>query len=85
MIPGKIENQIELRQASNDGKRINPKHEARNSKQIQNSKIQNSKQRQFAVGGVFFRFGNLYFGHLNLFRVSDFGFRIYHLYPTIEN
>jgi len=27
-------------------KKINPKHEARNSKQIQNSKVQNSKQKQ---------------------------------------
>jgi hypothetical protein len=27
------------------------KHEARNSKQIQNSKIQNSKPKEFAAGG----------------------------------
>jgi len=57
--------------------KINPKHEARNSKQIQNSKAQNSKQKQFAARGGCFRFGHLNFGHLDLFRISDFGFRIF--------
>jgi len=51
--------------------------EARNSKQIQNSKAQNSKQKQFAAGGGCFRFGHLVFGHLDLFRISNFGFRAF--------
>ena len=41
---------------------INPKHEARNSKQIQNSKASNSKRLEF--------------GNSDLDIVSDFGFRI---------
>jgi len=45
---------------------------------------ENSKQKQLASGGVFFRFGHLYFCHLNLFRVSNFGFRIYYLHPIID-
>ena len=46
-------------------KRINPKHEARSPKQYQNTNVKNSK-----------RFGNSNFGHLNLFRISNFEFRI---------
>jgi len=66
---------------------INPKHEARNSKQIQNSKVQNSKQKQAPTynhfvflacfAGTCFCFGHLFFGHLDLFRISDFGFRAF--------
>jgi YbbR domain-containing protein len=46
--------------------KINSKHEARNSKQIQNSKAQNSKQKQFSpehqeVTGGGFCFGHLFF------------------------
>jgi hypothetical protein len=69
--------------------KINPKHEARNPKQIQNSKAQNSKQKQFAARGSCFRFGHLNFSHWDLFRISDFGFRIFlssfiiPLYPSI--
>jgi len=44
---------------------INPKNEA-----------QNSKQKYFAAGGGGFCFDHLHFGHLDLFRVSDFGFRV---------
>jgi hypothetical protein len=50
-------------------------------------KIQNKKQKQASTinhfvffacfAGICFRFGHLYFGHLNLFRISDFVLRIY--------
>ena len=46
-------------------KRINPKHEARNPKQYQNTNVKKSKH-----------FGNSNFGHLNLFRISNFDIRI---------
>jgi len=66
-------------------KKINPKHEARNSKQIQNSKVQNSKRKQYASGaqdGVSC-FEHLDFGHFVLFRISDFGFRIF-IFPCLS-
>jgi len=50
--------------------RVNPKHEARNSKQYQNSNNRNSK-----------RLENLIFEHLDLFRISDFGFRNFEVRP----
>jgi len=63
--------------------KINSKHEYRNSKQIQNSKTQNSKQKQFSPEKralVFvFCFGHLFFGHWDLFRILNFGFRISYL------
>jgi hypothetical protein len=45
---------------------LNSKHEARNPKQIQNSNVQNSKQKQHVtmLSGSF-RFGHLKFGHSN--------------------
>jgi len=43
---------------------INPKHEARNSKQIQNSKAQNSKQKQFSPEYREVTNGGFCFGHL---------------------
>ncbi len=46
---------------------LNSKFEARNPKQIQMTKYQNSKG---------FRFEHLNFENLGLFRISDFGFRI---------
>ena len=46
--------------------RVNSKHEYRNSKQYQMTKIQNSKH-----------FEHSDFKNLNLFRISDFGFRIF--------
>ena len=46
---------------------LNSKLEARNPKQARRSKIQMIKTRTFRI---------LIFGHLNLFRVSNFGFRI---------
>jgi len=62
--------------------KINPKHEIRNSKQIQNSKlkIQNKKRPTEHTKNTeresFYRFGHLFFGHWDLFRISDFEFRI---------
>src|SRR3989344_4805421 len=50
--------------------RVNPKHEARNSKQYQNSNNRNSK-----------RLENLIFEHVDLFRISDFGFRNFEVRP----
>jgi hypothetical protein len=50
--------------------------EIRNKFKIQMLKIQNNK---FAARGGGFCFGHLYFGHLVLFRVSDFEFRIYYI------
>jgi hypothetical protein len=51
---------------------INPKHEIRNPKQIQNANVQNSKQKQHdTMLSSFFRFD-----HLNMFRISIFEFRI---------
>jgi len=57
--------------------KVNPKHEARNTKQYQNSNFQNPKQKKAAAGGGGFCFSHLNFGHLNLFRISNFGFRIF--------
>jgi hypothetical protein len=45
---------------------INPKFEYRNPKQIQNSNIQNSKQKPQTICFCRFCFGHLDFGHLNL-------------------
>jgi len=45
-------------------------------KQIQNSNVQNSKQKLQTVYCCRFCFGHLDFGHLNLFRISDFVLRI---------
>ena len=50
----------------------NSKSEIRNNIKIQMFKIQNKN-----IPGLFFCFGYLYFGHLNLFRISIFVFRIY--------
>ena len=50
--------------------RINSKLETRNSKQYQNTNNQNSK-----------RLENLIFEHLDLFRISDFGFRNFDVRP----
>jgi len=56
--------------------KINPKHEARNSKQIQNTNALNSKQKQVhTMGNVFV----LVICYLVIwicfeFRISDFGF-----------
>ncbi len=47
---------------------LNSKFKARNSKQYQNSNVQNSKKVLFA---------HLNVGHLNLFRISDFDIRIW--------
>ncbi len=46
----------------------------RNSKQIQNSNYQNAKRLSLPDGR--FCFGNSYFGHSILFRISDFVLRI---------
>ena len=57
---------------------LNPKHEIRNTKQIQNSNFQNPKQKQhYMMYLSFFCFDHFNFGHLNLFetprfRYSDF-------------
>jgi len=55
----------------------NPKHEARNSKQYQMTKIQMTKTKNSAPGDSLLLFGILNLCILNLFRISDFGFRIY--------
>jgi hypothetical protein len=62
---------------------INPKFEYRNPKQYQNSNVQNSKQKPQTVCCCRFCFGHLDFGHLNLFRISDFVLRIYS-YPSAD-
>jgi len=70
----------------------NPKHETRNSKQIQNSNFQMFKtgtcgsNRRLSINSLKdvpkgLCFGHLYFGHLNLFRASCFEFRIFHFLP----
>jgi len=51
---------------------INPKHEARNTKQIQNPNDQNSKHFKFRISGFDIRISDFV---KNLFRISDFGFR----------
>ena len=48
--------------------------EMRNTKQYRNANFQNSKQKHNDT--TVFRFGHWYFGHLYLFRVSMFEFRI---------
>jgi hypothetical protein len=53
---------------------LNSKSESRNTKQIQNSNYQNTK-RLLLPGGRFC-FGNWYFEHSILFRISDFVLRI---------
>jgi len=58
---------------NNSIKYINPKHEIRNTKQIQNSNFQNSKQKQHYTLLLIFCFGHLNFGHLNLFRNKGAG------------
>jgi hypothetical protein len=70
-----------LRQASNDGQRINSKHEIRNSKQIQMTKIQMTKTKTIPTHRIAFV---LNFELLNFGFVSNFGFRIYYRYPTID-
>jgi hypothetical protein len=55
---------------------INPKFEYRNPKQIQNSNVQNSKQKLQTIYCCRFCFYHLDFGNLNLFRISDFVLRI---------
>jgi hypothetical protein len=52
----------------------NPNIEIRNPKQYQNPNVLNSKQKR--IGTAVFCFGHWHFGHLNLFRVSIFEFRI---------
>jgi len=76
-----IQNAAKLRLYSELEVKINPKHEARNPKQIQNSKAQNSKQKQVHSGALVFVFcfGHLFFGHWDLFRISNFEFRISYL------
>ena len=59
------------------------RHEYRNSKQIQNSKVQNSKQAAPIGYRCSFCFGHLDFDHLNLFRISDFVLRIYSYLSSI--
>src|SRR5437762_764954 len=49
----------------------NPKSEIRNPKQIQNSNFENLKTSRRAS------FENCGFAHSDLFRISDFGFRIF--------
>jgi hypothetical protein len=70
-------NQKEKRSANKN------KFEARNSKQIQNSnlKIQNKSKPAPERWFLFFCFGHLFFGHLGLFRISNFGFRIFQILP----
>jgi len=55
------------------------KHEIRISKSETNPKFKCSKFKTIRTWhvGFIFCFGHLYFGHLNLFRISIFGFRIY--------
>jgi hypothetical protein len=59
---------------------INPKHEIRNrgvsnKSKIQMFKIQNKKRYTMLLNS--FCFDHLRFGHLNLFRISIFEFRIF--------
>jgi hypothetical protein len=56
--------------------KINSKHEARNSKQIQMTKMQmtKTKTKTRRPGGKLLLFGVLNLWILDLFRISDFGF-----------
>jgi len=64
-----------LRHVSNDGEKINPKHEIRNSKQIQMTKIQMTKTVNPGWQIAFvWNFEFLYLGF-----VSDFDIRISNL------
>ena len=57
---------------------LSTKSEFRNPKQIQNSNVQNSKQKHhYIVISASFCFVHLNFGHSNLFRISCFEFRIF--------
>jgi hypothetical protein len=58
---------------------INPKHEARNSKQKRFS----PEYREVTNGG--FCFVHLFFDHLDLFRISDFEFLILAAFLTVPN
>ena len=64
---------------------INSKSEYRNRVVSNKSKIQNFKiqNKSNSMRGEFFCFGHLYFGNLNLFRISDFVLRIY-FFPSFE-
>jgi hypothetical protein len=75
-------NTLVLRQVSNDGKRINPKHEIRNSKQIQMTKIQMTKTKTIPTHRIAFV---LNFELWNFGFVSDFDIRISNLLSQSDN
>jgi len=57
----------------------NPNIKIRNTKQYQNSNVQNSKQKhRYTMLLSSFCFDHLNLCHLNLFRISCFGIRIYY-------
>jgi len=63
-----------------NGQKESTKHEARNSKQYQMTKIQMAKTKTAAKGGSLLLFGILNLCIWDLFRISDFGFRIFNLF-----